>query len=354
MGGLYINDNGTPKEVTGDNTALEDLVGDTDISDIGDGTVTGAIDELNSDLGNKQDKLTNPLTRSNIVNNLTSTSTTDVLSAAQGKVLNDSLNTKLTNAYKNNTSVKQGLKFDTNADNSFFTLRPILGQNLFQLTKSDSISLMDVYSSGETVINGRLNVSGGINNTGGWMDFIYNGKNRGSIYVNNEWDDLNVRSNISNLILEATHNAGSSSIMARVTRDFAVGNGNWTAGMPVSASAYNQWSTRLMKENIQSMTEEDGQKILDLNPVHFDFKEAFGGKKDNIGLIAEEALEVIPEIVNVPEDYDESEFDESKGLNNKLLTVDYVKLTLYLVKLCQNQQKQIDELTKRIEKLESK
>ena len=102
------------------------------------------------------------------------------------------------------------------------------------------------------------------------------------------------------------------------------------------------------------MTEEDGQKILDLNPVHFDFKELFGGKKDNIGLIAEEALEVIPEIVNVPEDYDESEFDESKGLNNKLLTVDYVKLTPYLVKLCQNQQKQIDELTKRIEALESK
>lgn len=49
--------------------------------------VQDAIDELNSDLDDKQDKLTNPLTRSNIVNNLTSTSATDVLSAAQGRVL---------------------------------------------------------------------------------------------------------------------------------------------------------------------------------------------------------------------------------------------------------------------------
>jgi|GEM_PF-392036 len=100
MGGLYINDNGTPKDIVNENPAfpyITDLIGSTDISDIGDGTVTGAIDEINSELDNKQDKLTNPLTRSNIVNNLTSTSTTDVLSAAQGKALNDKItNKKLT------------------------------------------------------------------------------------------------------------------------------------------------------------------------------------------------------------------------------------------------------------------
>lgn len=40
----------------------------------------------------KQDKLTNPLTQSDVVNNLTSDSTSTPLSAYQGKVLHDALN----------------------------------------------------------------------------------------------------------------------------------------------------------------------------------------------------------------------------------------------------------------------
>ena len=36
--------------------AVMDLLGDDDISEIGDGTVTGAITDLNNDLNNKQDK----------------------------------------------------------------------------------------------------------------------------------------------------------------------------------------------------------------------------------------------------------------------------------------------------------
>lgn len=93
MGGLYINDNGTPKDIVNENPAfpyITDLIGSTDISDIGDGTVTGAIDDLNSNLSGKQDKLTNPLTQSDVKNNLTSTDTNKPLSAAQGKALNTS------------------------------------------------------------------------------------------------------------------------------------------------------------------------------------------------------------------------------------------------------------------------
>lgn len=47
------------------------------------------IDQINTALENKQDKLTNPLTQSDVVNNLTSTSTNKPLSAYQGKLLND-------------------------------------------------------------------------------------------------------------------------------------------------------------------------------------------------------------------------------------------------------------------------
>lgn len=42
-------------------------------------------------LNSKQDKLANPLTQSDVINNLTSTSTNKPLSAAQGKVLNDTI-----------------------------------------------------------------------------------------------------------------------------------------------------------------------------------------------------------------------------------------------------------------------
>ena len=54
---------------------------------------------LNSALTNKQAKLTNPLTKSDVVNNLTTTTTNVPLSAAQGKALNDKITPKFYNKY---------------------------------------------------------------------------------------------------------------------------------------------------------------------------------------------------------------------------------------------------------------
>lgn len=71
------------------NVRNEDI-GDTDISSIG-ATVKAAILAVFNKFSDYQTKLTNPLTRSNIVDALTSTSTTDVLSANQGKALNDKI-----------------------------------------------------------------------------------------------------------------------------------------------------------------------------------------------------------------------------------------------------------------------
>lgn len=50
MPGTYRNNNGTIENLGGTDLELKALVGDTDISDIGDGTVTGGISQLNSDL----------------------------------------------------------------------------------------------------------------------------------------------------------------------------------------------------------------------------------------------------------------------------------------------------------------
>ncbi len=82
-----VNLGGTVYDVKDPNAATE-IDTKQDITDNNlettDKTIVGAINELKS---GKQDKLTNPLTQSDVVNNLTSTATNKPLSAAQGKKL---------------------------------------------------------------------------------------------------------------------------------------------------------------------------------------------------------------------------------------------------------------------------
>lgn len=83
------NVNITPANIGLGNVRNEDI-GDTDISSIG-ATVKAAILALFNKFANYQTKLTNPLTQSDVVDNLTSTSTTSPLSANQGKALKDTI-----------------------------------------------------------------------------------------------------------------------------------------------------------------------------------------------------------------------------------------------------------------------
>lgn len=59
----------------------------------GGDTINEQNTKINSLDSGKQDKLTNPLTQSDVVNNLTSTATNKPLSAAQGKTVNDKVKT---------------------------------------------------------------------------------------------------------------------------------------------------------------------------------------------------------------------------------------------------------------------
>jgi|GEM_PF-3863792 len=195
---------------------------------------------------------------------------------------------------------------------------------------------------------GEFHPKNGINNDAAWMDYYYNGVQRLSIYANNDSVYSYIHNRVGHLDFISPMN-----FEFRTNKDgLYVANEAWNQGKGIWAGSYQQFSSKLIKENIKDLTEEDGKKVLDLRPVSFDFKEKFGGEKNNIGLIAEETLDIMPEIVNIPDDYDESEFDEDKGLNNKLLAIDYVKLTPYLVKICQMQQKQIEKLSARIDALE--
>ena len=95
----------------------------------------------------------------------------------------------------------------------------------------------------------------------------------------------------------------------------------------VSASAFTETSTIRSKENIESLDNSD--IIYKLRPVSFDWKNT--GKHD-IGLIAEETIEHLPEIVQVGAD------GQAEGIR-------YSKLTPLLIKAIQDQQKQIVDLT---------
>ena len=100
-----------------------------------------------------------------------------------------------------------------------------------------------------------------------------------------------------------------------------------------------------LKENIKPL-ENNLDKILELKPSSFTWK--VQDKQDDVGLIAQEVESIIPMIVKET---------ISIGKTKKFLggdthkTVDYSKLTTYLIGAIQEQQKQIDELKKKFEEL---
>lgn len=196
---------------------------------------------------------------------------------------------------------------------------------------------------------------GGLRAMQGWADWYNGSTNRGSIYCNTP-GDFHVRSNSGHLSLRAPNGnvqtvprdntiLYGNATFVHCNYGLLVQNTNGSAWTAVAASAFNVGSSKLVKENISDMSYEDAKKILDLNVVSFDYKECWSGSKNNYGVIAEEVLDVgIESVVTIPEDYDESEFDESKGCNNKVLTIDYSKFVPYLIKMVQIQQKEITEL----------
>ncbi|MDE7062031.1 MAG: tail fiber domain-containing protein [Lachnospiraceae bacterium] len=121
-----------------------------------------------------------------------------------------------------------------------------------------------------------------------------------------------------------------------------VANTNNSDYVTIYAKAFVNPSSKLIKENISAMSDAEAQKILNINVVDFDYKEQFGGTKGQHGVIAEDAIHIIPSCVVIPEEYSEEEFDLEKGIQNKILSVDYSKFVPYLIKMVQMQQEKIN------------
>ena len=149
------------------------------------------------------------------------------------------------------------------------------------------------------------------------------------------------------------YNSGNTLILGSGDGVSARKYNNLNTYILMSASGFVNQSSRLVKENVEPITEERAKKLLNLNVVTFDYIKEVGGAKNKAGLIAEDTLGILPDIVAVPINYNEEKTKE-KIKNNEaagVMSIDYSKLTPYLVKMVQIQQRQIEELKAEVEKL---
>lgn len=115
-----------------------------------------------------------------------------------------------------------------------------------------------------------------------------------------------------------------------------------SGGATLQAGAYNNYSSKAVKENIEPMQEEEAKKLLDVDICSFDFIDGWG-EKNQYGVIAEEVNEIMPYVATIPDDWDADSFDK-ENKNTSIPSVDYAKFTPYMIKLLQMQNKEIETM----------
>ena len=122
--------------------------------------------------------------------------------------------------------------------------------------------------------------------------------------------------------------------------------GNLYSGYVTCINGLNNYSSRVIKTNVVPESEESARRILDLDVVKFDYKPGVcpdSSRFDRRGLIAEDTLNIMPEIVYIPDEYKKNGYT---GDNTKVPSIDYTKIIPDLVKMVQIQQKQLDRVPK--------
>jgi hypothetical protein len=101
-----------------------------------------------------------------------------------------------------------------------------------------------------------------------------------------------------------------------------------TLGNHTSLNSVSALSDNRLKTNIQPI-ENCLDKVMNLNGIYFNWTDPERSSKRNIGLIAQNVQDVVPELVNDSDEY---------------LSVNYSQMVAVLIGAIQEQQKQIDEL----------
>lgn len=126
-----------------------------------------------------------------------------------------------------------------------------------------------------------------------------------------------------------------------------VSTGDNSARAPIFASAFNNSSSRRVKKNIEYMTEDEAKKLLSVEVKSYDYINP--NMPDGcFGCIAEDVAKIIPYCVNGDVDCADDDTEAIRGIG-----IDYSKLVPHLIKMVQIQQRQIDNLTAQVSKLQN-
>ena len=105
-------------------------------------------------------------------------------------------------------------------------------------------------------------------------------------------------------------------------------------------------SSYKIKQNIQNINQSEIDNFMRLRPISFYYRPEmnWADKNKQYGVIAEELLLIYPELVTIPDNYQDSAFDINKGIHQPLIQVKYEQFIPLLIKMVQNQQREIEEL----------
>ena len=228
---------------------------------------------------------------------------------------------------------------DTDTGNTRYELKLDANKLCFYKWNSTNSNYDIVCRVGYKQDNGKLDILGGTGDSGIRIWYKDNLNYYGDIYyykygIMIESPD---RINLKNAV--ATQSLSNGGLISYNTAGDAYAK--------VGGSTFQTLSSRLVKSNIKNISDDKAEKLLDLRPVTFDI---LHGNKYQPGMIAEEVEEVLPELVYIPENYDEEEAKEKieRGEFADVPSLDYSKFVPYLIKLAQIQQKEIDELRERL------
>jgi hypothetical protein len=226
--------------------------------------------------------------------------------------------------------------------------------NIQNLNNGNSAS-SDIVATANNGTSGTVYVDLGINSQGyaNSSTNILNGSNTAYLYSSAAAFYIGNGATDEDLIF-FTNDGAMSTVSANGTKrmtikgsgEVIVGSGNTvgsnllTVGGSISASAFNVNSDRRLKTNIRR-TNYGLKEIMNLQPVSWNWKDKNLDAASQLGLIAQDARKIVPEIVSGNE-------------QTTTLSINYTELIPVLINAVKEQQQQIEELKKKVKRLEHK
>ncbi len=220
------------------------------------------------------------------------------------------------------------------------------------VTGTGKFSGLLTVGNGLTVSSGNLTVSSG-NLTAPGLVAGFSSKTLTGFTINSSGNISGFLSNISGF-----QNITGSNLITS-------GTGSGTTAVFTSSGAIKQMSsTRKVKTNIRDLSFQK-EKVFQLRPVIYNLKPALGGEQE-VGLIAEEVQEVLPELVIMGPakqwkkddsglvDLDENGMEIKDFSKMEPTSVFYDRLSVYLLAIVKEQEARINELEKKLEMMEKK